>query len=130
MSVLILFFKSKKSVSDYLKKEEIEQFPIDMWRSYPLRNESLVCYNYLEDVDEHLGETFLIFPFKNSLFTIAPEREYNYDPEIDKYRKGYWSDKIMWLDNLNEREMWTDSPCLIIKKSLWDSWNNIYTRKA
>lgn len=120
-----VFFKSKKSVSEYLKKEEIQQFPTELWRSFPIRDESLVCYNYLEDVDDHIGETYLVFPFKNSLFTIAPEREFNYDPEVSKYTKGYWSDKIMWLDNLNDRELWTDSPCIIIKKSLWDSMNHI-----
>lgn len=127
-----VFFKSKKSVlvseSEYLTiNTDFFLSESESWKTFPMRTESLVCYNYLEDVDEHIGETFIVFPFKNSLFTIAPEREYNYTEyqEIDKYKKGYWSDKIKWLDGLTEREMWTDSPCIIIKKSLWDKEFNI-----
>ena len=87
------------------------------WKSYPLRENSLVCYNYEENSE---GITFLVFPFKNSLFTISPVKESCYIQDISRYNKGYWADKLKWMENLNDREMWTESNCLVIEKSIYD----------
>ena len=111
-----IFQKSKKIVENYYKPSPMFNDEKN-WKSFPLRENSLVCYNYEEDSE---GKDFLIFPYKKSLFIISPIKESCYDLNINRYNKGYWSDKIQWLDDLDEREMWTDSDCLVIEKDLYD----------
>lgn len=96
--------KSIKKIDDYLElpiKEKTDD-------SYPKKNYSLVCSTHEE---EEIGTTFLVFPFKESLFTIK---------EDENYYKGYWKDKIKWLEKFDKNELWTEDDCILIKKSIWD----------
>ena len=95
----------KNNIDDYLNLSILEKTDI----SYPKRNYSLVCS---PKNDEEIGTSFLVFPYKESLFTIK---------ENDNYYKGYWKDKIKWLDKFKENELWTENECILIKKSIWDN---------
>lgn len=110
-----LFTKKKKITESYFSKN-IKHTLKD--ENFPLRENSLVCYNYIEKGE---GDLFIVFPFKKSLFTISPLHESSHKMIIENYKKGYWVDKIKWLDTLKETEMWTDNNCLIIKKTIWDN---------
>lgn len=113
-----VFFKTTKQFENHVN--ELKTGEKQEWNGFPLRDMSLVCYNYIEKEE---GETFVIFPFKSSLFTISPKKEWDIDVNSENCNKGYWTDKIKWLENLDQRELWTESPCLIISKKLWDSLN-------
>jgi hypothetical protein len=107
------FFKSPKKLDSYLAHIELNGIPSDT--SFPHRDESLLCYNY----EEKAGTVFYVIPFINTLFAISPT---NRKPDsLDNCKKGYWKGQIKWLDKLPHREMWTDYPCLLIEKELWDS---------
>lgn len=106
-----IFYKSVKQFESHLNLNNTSK----NLKGFPDRETSLVCYNYIEKEE---GETFIIFPFKSSLFTIDSKIDIN--ESDDCYKKGYWVDKIKWLENIGECEMWTDSPCLIISKSEWN----------
>ena len=112
-----LYKKSKKITENYYKNKP-EVTDKKSWNSFPLRENSLVCYNYEEQSE---GKTFLVFPIKNSLFTISPLKESCYDLDINRYNKGYWSNDIKWLENLDKREIWTESDCLVIDKETYHS---------
>ena len=94
----------KNNIDDYLNLSILEKTDI----SYPKRNYSLVCS---PKNDEEIGTSFLVFPYKESLFTIK---------ENDNYYKGYWRDKIKWMDKIQDNELWTEDECLLIQKSVWD----------
>jgi hypothetical protein len=85
--------------------------------SYPKKNFSLVCSTREED---EIGTTFLVFPFKESLFTIK---------EGEDYFKGFWKDKIKWLEKFEENELWTENDCILVKKSIWDKVKLAYNLK-
>lgn len=78
--------------------------------TYPQKNTSLVCTSehVLDDDDTTL---FVVLPYKESLFTIQKN---------DSFFKGYWKDKIQWIEKFNENKLWTESNCLLIKKDIWD----------
>ena len=81
--------------------------------TYPNVNYSLVCNS--KELDDYSDiDTYVVLPFKESLFTIE-------DKNGNKHYKGYWKDKIKWLDKYNENKVWTESKCLLIKKDIWDS---------
>lgn len=103
----------KNTIDNYLDlpvKEKTDE-------SYPLKSYSIVCSTVEED---EIGTTFLVFPFKESLFTIK---------EGENYFKGYWRDKIKWLEKFDENELWTEDDCILIKKSIWDKIRNSYNLK-
>lgn len=103
----------KNSIDKYLElpiKEKVDT-------TYPNKSYSIVCSTKEEN---EIGTTFLVFPFKESLFTIK---------EGENYFKGYWRDKIKWLDKFNENELWTEDECILIKKSIWDEIKKSYTLK-
>jgi hypothetical protein len=105
-----LFEKSVKITENYINKNN-DTSNID--ESFPDRNYSLVCSteNLMEDDDTTL---FVVLPYKESLFTIKSN---------EGYLKGYWKDKIKWIEKFNENKVWTDSTCLLIRKDIWDSMN-------
>jgi hypothetical protein len=105
----------KKTSDNYLGLDTVTKDEINM--SYPKKNFSLVCSTHEEN---ELGTTFLVFPFKNSFFAIK---------EGDKYFKGYWSDKIKWLEKFDKNELWTEDDCILIKKSAWVNIKNEYRLK-
>lgn len=113
-----IFLKSTKQFESHIN--ELKSGKKQEWNGFPSRDMSLVCYNYIEEEE---GETFIVFPFKASLFTISPNKEWNSELQSEDCNKGYWTDKIKWLDKLNNREMWTESPCLIISEKLWNILN-------
>ena len=111
-----IFSKSLKVTESYFGKKQTTNE--DTWKAYPIREYSLTCYNYEESGE---GVTYLVFPFKDSLFTISPVKESSHDGVVDNYKKGYWKDNIKWLEQLNERELWTESDCLVIEQELYNS---------
>lgn len=95
----------KNTVDNYLDlpiKEKTDD-------SYPKKNYSLTCSINEEN---EIGTAFLVFPFKESLFTIK---------EKENYYKGYWKDKIKWLESFPNCELWTENECILIKKSIWEN---------
>jgi len=108
------FFKKCRKITESYFSTYIKNTIND--NTYPLRENSLVCYNYIENGD---GVDFLIFPYKDSLFTISPLKESSHI-QTQEYKKGYWKDRIKWLENLSENELWTDGNCLIIEKKIYD----------
>jgi hypothetical protein len=109
-----MFNKTTKITESYLTNN-IKNTLKD--ENFPLRENSLVCYNYIEKGE---GKLFLVFPFKESLFTISPLQESLHASIVDEYKKGYWKDKVRWLDNLKMNELWTDGNCILIEKHMWD----------
>jgi hypothetical protein len=108
------FFKSAKKIDSFLEDMEINGIPKD--KSYPDRDESLFCYNY----EEKYGTVYYVFPFLNSLLALSTSSG---EPEVlENCKKGYWKGLVKWLDNLPNRELWTDYPCLLIEKELWDTF--------
>jgi len=99
------FKKSYKHIDSYIDLRLTEKNDV----TYPRRTHSIVCSTKEED---ELGTTFLVFPFKESLFTIK---------QGEDCLKGYWKDKIKWLEKFSNNELWTDNDCLLIKKSIWDN---------
>jgi hypothetical protein len=98
----------KSNIDDYLNLSNQLKEKTDI--TYPKKSHSLVC-NINEEVDLDIGTTFLVFPFKDSLFTINDNGE---------YYKGYWKDKIKWLDKFNNSELWTENECILVKKTTWE----------
>ncbi len=101
-----IFNKSLK-VNEFFNKTST----LNIDESFPCKDESLVCTteHVLEDDDTTL---FVVLPYRESLFTIKNK---------DDYFKGYWKDKIQWVEKFNENKLWTDSNCLLIRKDIWDS---------
>ncbi len=106
------YFKKsfKNTIDNYLDLPIKEKTDV----SYPKKSYSIVCSTEEED---EIGTTYLVFPFKESLFTIK---------EGEEYYKGYWRDKIKWLEKFSKNELWTEDDCILIKKSIWD---NIKSKK-
>ena len=75
-----LFNKSHKT-NHYIKEN------INVDYTYPKKDYSLVCTSLNESCD--ISTTFIVLPFKESLFTIK---------DNDTFLKGYWKDKIKWLE--------------------------------
>lgn len=101
--------KYKPRIDDYFNLTNENNY-----EDFPNKNYSLVCSTIEEN---EIGTTFLVFPFKESLFTIK---------ESDNYFKGYWRDKIKWLDKLKNNEIWTEDSCILIKKSIWINFKKDY----
>ena len=102
-----IFNKSLK-INEYVNDE-----PLNIDSSFPSKNTSLVCTteHVLEDDDTTL---FVVLPYRESLFTIKNKND---------YYKGYWKDKIQWVEKFNENKLWTESNCLLIRKDIWDSFS-------
>ena len=105
-----IFNKSFKITENYINKPQ-EGDSID--ESFPNKNYSLVCTteSLMEDDDTTL---FVVLPYKESLFTIK---------NSSGYVKGYWRDKIKWIESFNENKVWTESTCLLIRKDIWEEMN-------
>lgn len=101
-----VYDKSYKSSNDEYVLHRNGDTEIDT--SFPEKEYSLVCST--NDDNNILGTTFLVFPFKDALFTIKHK---------DDYLKGFWSDKIVWLDRFKRNELWTEDKCILIEKSIW-----------
>jgi hypothetical protein len=113
-----IFYTTTKQFENHIK--ELKSGEKQEWYGFPQRELSLVCYNYVEKEE---GETFIVFPFKSSLFTISSKKEWDNEVTSENCNKGYWTDKIKWMENLDHREFWTESPCLIISEKTWLSIN-------
>ena len=105
-----IFEKSVKISENFLNKK-FDTTKID--ETFPDKDYSLVCTteNVMEDDDTTL---FVVLPYKESLFTIK---------NSSGYVKGYWKDKIKWIESFNENKVWTDSTCLLIRKDIWEGLN-------
>ena len=106
-----VYEKSFKTTSDeYVEYSNKNDIDIDT--SFPIKDYSLVCSTNEEilDSDNNLGVIFLVFPYKDALFTIKSKNE---------YYKGFWSDKIVWLERFTKNELWTEDKCILIEKSIW-----------
>ncbi len=100
-----IFKKSyKQAIDSHINTPLIERTD----SSYPKKSYSLVCSTTEEN---SMGTTFLVFPLKESLFAIK---------ESEDYFKGYWKDKIKWLEKFKDNQLWTENDCILIKKKVWD----------
>jgi hypothetical protein len=114
------FFKSEKKMDSYL--QTIRSIQKDS--SFPDRDESITCYNFIES--DTVGVTYVVIPFLNSMFAISTSKD---APEcISSCKKGYWKGEVKWLEQLPKRELWTDYPCLLMEKDIWDMW--VLNKKA
>lgn len=77
----------------------------------PIKEKSLTCLQN----DKHIPNTelFIVVPFKGALFSILHREE---------LKKGYWKDRIEWLNTLQEKELWTESSCLLIHEKVWNEF--------
>jgi hypothetical protein len=116
------FFKSEKKMDSYLKS--IKNTLKDA--SFPDRDESILCYNFWEE--DTIGTTFAVLPFLNSMFAISPT--VGTPDSLEACKKGYWKGDIKWLEKMSKREMWTDYPCLLIEKDIWDMMQLNKKKKA
>lgn len=111
-----VFYKSIKKLEKYESFNFINSIPDN---TYPDRINSLVCFSDKED--ENLGVDFIVLPFKEALFTI--NKLYK-GGKMDNLKKGFWKRKIKWFENMEKTELWTDSPCLLIREDLWVKLKN------
>lgn len=75
--------------------------------SYPNKETTLVCST--NEIDS-IGTTYIVLPYKDAFFTIKDK---------DNYLKGFWTEKVIWLNKFNKNELWTNDKCLLIKKDLF-----------
>lgn len=95
--------KDTININDY--KYDDNDLNIDY--SYPNKETSLVCSTYETDT---IGTTYIVLPYKDAFFTIKDK---------DNYLKGFWSEKVIWLNKFTKNELWTNDKCLLIKKDLF-----------
>jgi hypothetical protein len=111
-------FKRERKKLEILDEKDIKDFRFCKKNFIPTFNDSLVCELYTNEQINNNIKTFIVFPFKNSLFAIK-------DTNNNKLNKAYWKDKIQWLNNIKENMLlWTDSNCLLIEKELYDKLKN------
>jgi hypothetical protein len=109
------FFKSKKKVDSYFQ-DMVKMKTSLTDASFPSRDESILCYNYLDE--DEVGVAFVVIPFLNSMFAISSTS--GAPDSLENCKKGYWKGEVKWFEKLQHRELWTDFPCLLIEKDIWD----------